>query len=346
MAPEATRNLVMFSARLGGVCVISLGLIALAPVAYGASLSMVGSAADAIEFRQLQQPFALRQLPAKSGGKLSVDLQPASASIDSNELLARLSTGKLDFVALSAAQWRGIDGAVELAELAGIAFDLPRARTLADGMRPGLERTLSSKHGLKLLAFTSAQAQVLYCRFAFKSIAEIKGRRVRVDGAMLQGLMQALGATAVPMNVDAVAAGLRADAIDCAVGGTMQGNEARWYEHSSHLYSLPLAWTLNLYLADERNWSRLEGTNRQVLLSEFRALEQRTWESNAIYTREGINCNAGVEPCKGGARGKMNIVIGSDADRALLLRLSNDTVLPQWSQRCGTGCAELLRLIR
>ena len=223
--------------------------------------------------------------------------------------------------------------------MAGLAFDLPRARALADALRPNLERTLSAGHKLKLLALASAQAQVLYCRAAFKSIADIKGRRVRADGALLAGLVDALGATAVPLTAAAVPGALRAGSIDCAVGGTMQGNDARWYEHSAYLYSLPLAWTMTLYLIDEEKWVRMQGARRQLLQSEFRSFEARVWDSNLIYTREGINCNAGVEPCKGGARGKMNIVIGGDTDRALLQRLSNDTVLPQWSQRCGAGCS-------
>lgn len=312
-----------------------------APV-FAQTLSFVGSATDSPAYEALEVPFASRVLTEKSAGALKLDLRPASAAeLNGRELFDRVASGKLGLAALSATQLPASDAWFDWAELTGLAVDAPSARAIGPIYRDRVQTILKDKYGLRLLGLAGVQAQTLYCRTSLARLADLKGRKVRVSGGLQAGLVEALGGQAVRMAALEVRAALLAKTIDCAIGGTMSGNQSRWHEVSTHLFSLPLGWNLNHYVIAEKTWAGLDSATRQLLQTEFRSYESRVWDSALVYTREGINCNAGVEPCRGGQRGKMNIVIGGDADRALLAKQMNDTVLPAWAGRCGAGCSAL-----
>jgi TRAP-type C4-dicarboxylate transport system substrate-binding protein len=311
-----------------------------APTAAAQSLEFVGSPADSLAFRTLEQPFVNRILADRSFSVVKIELRAASAAeLIGRDLLDRTSSGKVGFTALRVAQFSPTEAWFDLADLTGLALDVPSARLVAAGYRDRAATLFQEKFGLRLLALAAVQAQALYCRSSFARLADIKGRKIRTDGAMQAALVESLGGSAHRMPLAEVRTALASKTIDCAIGGTMTGNQARWYEVSSHLFSLPMAWELTHYAVAEKTWASLPPTERQALQSEFRNFEARVWDSALVYTREGINCNAGVEPCRSGQAGKMNVVIGGDLDRAALLKTMNESVLPAWSSRCAGACS-------
>ena len=49
--------------------------------------------------------------------------------------------------------------------------------------RPYLEKKLRTRHGVKVLAMYVYQAQVVFCKRALASLADLAGRRIRVSSA-------------------------------------------------------------------------------------------------------------------------------------------------------------------
>jgi TRAP-type C4-dicarboxylate transport system substrate-binding protein len=304
------------------------------------SIGFVGSPAESLAFRALEQPFVNRLLADEVLGLQKIELRPANpADSNSRELFERTVSGKSGLAVLGAAQLPLGEAWFDLADLTGLALDVPSARIVADAYRERTRTLLQEKFGLRLLALAGVQAQALYCRNEFKRLADLKGRKVRVAAGQQAALIESLGGTASRIPLGEVRAALAARTIDCAIGGTMSGNQARWHEVSSHLFSMPIAWDLGHYVIAEQSWMALTPATRQRLQTEFRNFESKVWDSALVYTREGINCNAGVEPCRNGQPGKMSIVIGIEADRAVLLKSMNEIVLPAWSARCGGACS-------
>lgn len=298
-----------------------------------------GSAADSLLSDQYEKPLLTRLVGAPAASSLRLELNPATGNeLAGRDLLDRLMAGKLDMASLSPAQLNGLDSWFELGDLPGLASDVPTAHKQADGYRERAAAVLRDRGRLRLLAVGAEQALVLYCRSTLARLSDLKGRRVITDSTMTAALLVALGVVAQVTPVAGARDALASGRADCAVGGTMAGNLAGWPQVTSHLFAMPLAWRLSHVVITEAAWSRLDGLARQWLQAEYRQYEAAIWNGASVHTREGINCNAGVEPCKLGRKGRMNIVIGSDSDRALLSRLMSDTVLRSWSTRCGRNC--------
>jgi len=62
------------------------------------------------------------------------------------------------------------------------------------------------------------------------------------------------------------------------------------------------------------------------------------WDGAAAQTQEGYDCNTGAAACKLPVKGKMTLVKSTDADRALLKKVMQETVLPKWAARCSADC--------
>lgn len=352
---------------MGVVVAVSLGLAVSAagsdaqsvPLTPSAPLKFLGSGADSALLQASEKsllgrlnavtPAAGRQSSSGSSsasGKLPVPgslpgtwtTVPRSA-IAGPRLLDAAREAGIGLLAVAVAELPAADPWFEPAGLSALAADVPSARQVAQGYAQMASLRWRDRYQWRLMASVALEGQGLYCRTPIRSLADLKARRVRAEGAWLGRLLEQLAATPVTMAVRDVRAALASKSLDCAIGGTMSGNLLGWHEVSTSLYSLPLGWSLTQYVFAEPAWNALDPSLRGQLQSEFRQFESRAWEGAAVLTREGFNCNAGIEPCGQGKRGKMNIVLASDADRALIRTLLAERVLPEWSARCGADCA-------
>ena len=68
--------------------------------------------------------------------------------------------------------------------------------------------------------------------------------------------------------------------------------------------------------------------------------KRQIWDAAIAQTQEGYDCNTGAEACPYPVKGKMKLVMPSDADRALLKKVLGDSVLPKWAARCSNDCVK------
>jgi hypothetical protein len=139
----------------------------------------------------------------------------------------------------------------------------------------------------------------------------------------------------------ALPAQMRSGNIQCAITGTMSGHTIGLHQEATHVYPLPISWGVTLFVANGKAWQALPETLRTLLRRELPALERRVWDESERETAEGLNCNAGRQPCSGsGPRGAMTVPEVHPADAQRLRDLLRDAVLPRWLERCGADCAQ------
>lgn len=130
--------------------------------------------------------------------------------------------------------------------------------------------------------------------------------------------------------------------VDCAVTGTGTGNAQKWYEVTSHLYTLVASWGISAYMVNIAWWNKLDPAVRKFLEGYFAQVEETQWSLGSRLTQDGIECNVGnAAGCK--IFGlltdkKMTLVKPSEADNALARKVLVDVVLPSWVKRCGAQC--------
>jgi TRAP-type C4-dicarboxylate transport system substrate-binding protein len=140
------------------------------------------------------------------------------------------------------------------------------------------------------------------------------------------------------MAFSEVVPALQNKVVDCAITGTLSGNSAKWYEVATHIYALPVGWSQVMHAVNSKRWNSLDPKVRDFIKAEIASLEDRIWKATDVETQQGFDCNIGKDGCTMGVKAKMTLVPVTDADRALLKKTLNETVVPKWAARCQGDC--------
>jgi TRAP-type C4-dicarboxylate transport system substrate-binding protein len=172
----------------------------------------------------------------------------------------------------------------------------------------------------------------------------LQGLKVRTIGPSNADLMKSFGAQAVSMALGEVYTALERGTVDCAVTGAGPGNGLKLPEVTTHLYTLPLAWSTAGYFVNLAWWNKLEPGNRAQLEKTFAELQDAQWALAAQASSDGLACNVGrAAECKIHVLARKPMVevkpqadVSNDIRRALA-----DSVLPGWVKRCGDRCGSV-----
>jgi len=288
----------------------------------------------------VEKPFWNKTLPDSSGGAVTARLRGLSESgLKGPEMVRLIRTGAVEIGMGVFAFVAGDDPFTEGIDLPGMAADIETSHRVSTAFKPVLAERMAQRHGVKLLATVPYTAQVFFCRDPINSIADLKGRKIRVRGRNMSELINALGGSPMTLPFAEVVTAMQTGVIDCAVTGIGSGNAARWYDVANHLYNLPVDWSVGFYAIGLKRWKALPEPVQHLLQEQARVLEDRLWEETAKENQSALACNIGAPACQIHHPAHMQVSMPTDAERKVLqdavLTIAND-----WGKRCGAQCVE------
>ncbi|RCS58193.1 TRAP transporter substrate-binding protein [Parvibium lacunae] len=291
------------------------------------------------QYKEHEQPFWTKQVPALTAGQLTVDLTPFNQlGLTGTEIIRLLRLGEYDFGSTVLAYGASADVEMEGADLAGLSPDIETAKRVAQAYLPVLDQFFQKKYGIKVLSLWPYPAQVIYCKTRISGLSDLKGKRIRVGTRPIGEFVEALGGVSVNIPFGDAYKALEDSRIDCAITGTLPGNLAKLHRITQYLYPLPVGWSMAMQAANLSYWQSLPVTLQETMQQGINRYTEEIWAATASETQEGINCNIGRQPCVRGELGKMVLLPTTDADRRLLQKLLKETVIPRWATRCGDSC--------
>ncbi|MEM6743304.1 MAG: TRAP transporter substrate-binding protein [Pseudomonadota bacterium] len=304
------------------------------------AINVVGNIGVTTQSRTLEAPFWTEKLPEISGGELTANFKPWNEmGLKGPEVFRLLSSGVMNIATAQFGHHAGDAPINDATDLAGLSPTIDQFAEITDAFLPVLEEFYRDELGLEILTTQSFQAQILYCRDEFTSLADLAGRKVRSSGASQGDFVEYFGGTGVAMSFGEVQQGLQQGVIDCAITGTLSGYSAKWHEGAQYLYTLPINWGSGATVANKEWWDGLPEDQRTLLLNELEVLEKAMWDLNREENEIGINCNT-TGPCPLGEPAGMVRVDPSDEDVALRETAMKEAVLPAFAARCGEACVE------
>lgn len=302
-------------------------------------LRVVGSISSLPQYKEYEVPFWTKQLSEKSNGAVTAEIKGFNEmGLKGPEVLRLMGQGVMEIGSTVVAYLAADDPANEMVDVAGLLPDVETARKVTDALRPVYEKLYREKFNVQLLGFGTYPAQVFYCNGELKGLADVKGKKVRVAGRSQSELVEALGGTPVTMAFGEVVPALQNKTVDCAITGTLSGNVAKWHEVTTHLLAIPVSWGQIAYAVNLKTWQGFKPEVRNFISTEVKQLEKDVWDAAGNFTQQGYECNGGTDKCTLGQKGKLTIVQPTEADRALLRKILNDTMLPKWAARCSAQC--------
>lgn len=303
-------------------------------------VKVVGYLSNVPAYLQFEKPFWTKTVPQLSGGQITADIKSFDEmGLKGPEILRLMSNGVIEFGTATLSYFASDNPINEAVDLAGMAPDAKTERTIVDTFEPIYAKRLL-KQNIKVLGIGTNAAQVIFCNTPIKGLADLKGKKVRTSSRTQADFIEALGGSSVNMAFAEVVPALQTKVLDCAITGSLSGFTAKWYEVSTHLLKLPINWNPILYAVNLQAWNKLDPKVRTFIQTNMRKMIDDIWDDAARQTQEGYDCNTGAPACKAAVKGKMALVVPTEADRQLLKKLTADAVVPKWAKRCSADCVK------
>jgi len=302
-------------------------------------LRVVGGLSNLTAYNDYERPFWTKTIPELSKGQVTAELKGFNEmGLKGPEILRLMSQGVIEFGTATLAYFASDNPINEAIDLAGLAPDVKTAREVTKAFEPIYAKFYGQGNNVKLLGISTYPAQVLFCNAPINSLADVKGKKVRTSSRTTAEFVEALGGTSVTMAFGEVVPAMQNKVVDCAITGSLSGYSAKWYEVSTHLVALPINWNQQIHAVNQKAWDKLDPKVQAFLQTNITKLVDDIWEGAARQTQEGFDCNTGAAACTQAVKGKMKLVEPSDADRALLKKVLQESVLPKWAARCSAQC--------
>ena len=304
------------------------------------NIKVVGNYSNLLQTKEVEKPFWTEMLAKDSNGQITADYNNQDIlGIKDFSLLRLTQAGVADVGVGDISKMAGDDPVFEGCDLAGITTDIDTARKACDVWKPVMAEAMAKKFNARLVALGNNPPIVFWCNKPVASLDDMKGLKVRVFNTTQSDFVSAVGATTVTMAFGEVVPALQRNVVDCALTGTLSGNTAGWPEVSTHLYPLPVGWSIYYTAVNNASWEKWGPEAQAFLSKEFDKLEDMNWDIGGQATDQGVNCNIGKDPCTLGKKGKMTLVELTDADKKRRADVVQNVVLVKWGKRCGKECA-------
>jgi TRAP-type C4-dicarboxylate transport system substrate-binding protein len=308
-------------------------------------LRVLGIFSNTPAWSLLQKPFWAEQVPALSGGKIEIDLvSMTELNIQGPEVFRLLKVGLIDIADIIANFAAGDAPELDGMDLAGVAPSVDAEIKALNSYGPAVRGKLEDAVGVVPLGMGPSLAQVFWCKGEIKSIADLKGKKIRGSSATIADLVTGLGGTPVTMSFGEVPSALQRGVIDCVVTGTLSGNTGKLFEVADHIFPLIIGWAPWVRAANKNSWNRLDPKVRAWLaLATEKIFVPAANKLARDATDQGLWCSSGDAKCEwAGQRGitkaNVKLVTVSDADRAALAKIVEANVLPSFAKSCGAAC--------
>ena len=303
-------------------------------------LKAVGTWSSLTNFKKHEGPFFNERLAEASGGTIIGDIKSQSGlGLKGFEIMRLVKNGVFDF-AFGLPGYVAAENAVfEGADLSSVTQDIETERKVAEAYFPTMEKNFAEIYNAKLLMLYPFPSQTLWCNAEVNSIADLKGKKIRVYATTLGDFVEGVGGTSVTVPFAEVIPALEKGVVDCGITGTMSAYSANWQQVATHAYTLRVGWGLAFGAMNMDKWNSMSPEQQAIMQKEIAALNDRMWAETATEDEIAISCITGGD-CDIGEKGNMKLVTPSDADLKARDKIASDVVLARWAERCGAECAE------
>lgn len=171
------------------------------------------------------------ELSRATGGKDNIKVFADSSLGSEKDTIEQVKIGALDMVRVSSAAFNGIVPESVIPSLPFLFRDIDHLRKTMYGPQGDKILAAFEKSGFIGLAMYESGARSVYSKKPVKSLADMKGMKLRViPSDLMVSLVSAMGASPTPMPFAEVYTGLKTGLLDAAENNYPSYDEAKHYE--------------------------------------------------------------------------------------------------------------------
>jgi TRAP-type C4-dicarboxylate transport system substrate-binding protein len=216
----------------------------------------------------------------KSGGRMEIRVHPASSLYPAPELIPAVVDGRAEIAPVLAAYLTDLLLEMGVLELPFMTGGIEEHRQAARALRPFYEERMA-RHGLKLLTVHTWPSQQLFSSQPIRTLADWKGKKLRVYGAESADMVRALGGAPVSIPFGEVYTALQRGVVDGAVTSATNAEPMKFFEVSRFInYWYFSGASLEWLAVNRKAWDALPADLQAAVLGALADVrfEDKEWE--------------------------------------------------------------------
>lgn len=223
-----------------------------------------------------------QSLEKMSGGKFKIKIFNKGALGTEKETIDQVKIGALDMVRVNVAPMNGVCPMTMVPTMPFLFHSVEHMRKSLDG--PIGDEILNSceSQGFVGLAFYDSGARSIYAKKPIKTVADVKGLKIRVQQSDLWvALVNAMGANATPMSYGEVYTGLKTGLIDAAENNIPSFDTAKHVEAVKFYSKTEHSMAPEILLMSKVTWDKLSKSEQDMVrqaAKESVKVEREKWD--------------------------------------------------------------------
>jgi len=210
---------------------------------------------------------------------VEVQIFPAGQLGSERDLVEGLQIGTVDISTITSALTAGFVPGFKVFSLPFLFNDFDQMFKVMDSPIGDQLATDMLNTGLVKLGFVSGGSRSLYARQPIRSLAELKGKKIRtMEDPIYLDTWKALGALATPIPWGDVYLSLQQGIVDGAEGALISYKEMGFYDSSPHVTVINYIFSWHNFMMSKRTWDKLSPEMQEdIMVAAARAV---------VYERE------------------------------------------------------------
>ncbi len=255
--------------------------------------------------------------------KLNVYLG-ASSGIKGPDILDAVSDNLVQHATMWGSHVAGQEQIMEVFDLPlFIPWDYEFRLSVWKAVAPDFRKLLKERNNVHLWGITMAEPRMIYTKEVVKSLADLKGMKIRAMGPVETAFTRAIGAQAVPVNWSETYTALQQGMVDGNWVADLPHYDSKLHEVTKYIFDIGNAGAGNFHISSIAALNALPAALRDKLLSYQDDHMQCLWDGTLRGTTEGrkLLVKAGMIP---------NDV--PQKDRAFMLSVAKP-IIAEWEPR-------------
>ena len=279
-------------------------------------------------------------LAAETGINLQITYNPMDqVGVQAADALRHLRSGAFDVMSVVMGNVARDEPFLDGLDLIGVSPTVDELKAAVDAGRATVERRLQERFQTRAMALWPFGPQYFFCKPSVRSVADLRGLKVRSYTPSMTALLTSLGANPVSLQFSEVYPALQRGVVDCGITSATSAYSGNWGEVITHVLPLSLAGGIQGHFMSGQALRRFTPDQQAALTKAFARLEAELWQLARTSDAEALACLGGTPACTT-RRFTATIAEVPQADQARLREAVTTAVLPTFRDSCNRVWAE------
>ena len=226
----------------------------------------------------------------KSAGRMEIRVHPASSLYPQQEILPSLLDGRSEIGPVLSGYLTDVLLELGVLELPFMTSSLDEHQKAQQALKPFFTEQLAKK-GLKLLTAHAWPSQQVFSHQPIRTVADWKGKKIRVYGADTANITRTLGGVPVNIAFGELYTALEKKTVDGAITSATNAEPMKFFEVSKVINYWFLAGASSEWLVtNQKAWDGLPKDLQQIVLDALKDVrfEDKEWEDAKAFEERAL----------------------------------------------------------